>query len=160
MASTSRVHQCSTALACIVLSVLTYSTSAIPIPWETADPDQTQAPPEPAGGFHLRLSEDISVTATEDAAVLKRFTIDINNAGLGHDRELFSKTRSGFDNINGIFRPSNGYYFLSTTVHVSVVQETSISHSENSTDGEGEKEAEEPSVTVSICINENCGDSA
>ena len=159
MASTSRVHQCSTALVCIVLSALTYSTSAIPIPWEIPDADQTQAPPEPAGGFHLRLSEDISVTATDDVAVLKRFTIDINN-GLGNNRELFSKTRSGFDNINGIFRPSNGYYFLSTVVHVSLVEEASSSPSENSTDGGGEKDDEKPSVTVSICINENCGDSA
>ena len=156
MASTSRIQQCSVAFACILLSLFTSSTSANPIPWEAEDkipiPWVTPTPtetPRTAEGFHFKLSEDILVNATKDG-VLKPFTF----SDRGNNQELFSEANSGLDIYAGIFRPSTGYYFLSTLVHVAV-----LAQEENSTNNavEGEKE---PRVTVSICINNNCGNSA
>ena len=152
MASTSsKIQQCSAAFACILLGLFTSSASAFPPgppPWLKDDP-----PTEPptAEGFHFKLSEDILVNATEDA-ILKDYTI----TDLGKNKELFSESNSGLDNFAGIFRPSTDYYFLSTLVHVAVVaqegnqtEESDIDNSEN-----------EPRVTVSICINAYCGNSA
>ena len=165
MASTSsRVQQCSVAFACILLSLFTSSTSAIPIPWEAGDKNpipweaDTTTPtetPRTVGGFHFKLSEDILVNATKDA-VLKQFTF----SDLGKNRELFSELSTGLDIYGGIFRPSTGYYFLSTLVHVAVVQaqeEAALVENSTNTAVEGEKE---PRVTVSICIDDNCGNSA
>ena len=149
MASTSRIQQCLAALACILLSLFTSSTSAFPFP----DPEPPSEP-KPAGGFHFKLAADIQVNASKEA-VLKQFTI----TDLGNNEELFSEPSSGLDNFAGIFRPSNGHYFLSTLVHVAVVvQEEAQNQAENNTsEGEGEKE---PRATVSVCIDGNCGSSA
>ena len=149
MASTSsKIQQCSAAFACILLGLLTSSASAVPLPpWVVNPPTE----PPTAEGFHFKLSEDILVNATEDA-VLKDYTI----TNLGKNDELFSESNSGLDKNSGIFRPSTDYYFLSTLVHVAVVaqegnqtEESDIDNSEN-----------EPRVTVSICINAHCGNSA
>ena len=149
MASTSSrvLHQLSAAaaFACILISVFASCASAGPIPWET-----TPTRPPTIEGFHFKLSEDILVNATKDA-VLK----DYNIRDLGKNNELsVVSVNSGLDKFSGIFRPSNGYYFLSTLVHVAVVaQEETAEDSTNSSE-------KEPRVTVSICINANCGNSA
>ncbi len=154
----SRVlYQCSAALACILLSLFTSSTSQ-PIGWPPGDFDNdNQQPTEPPiiEGFHFKLSEDILVNATKDA-VLKDYTIQ----DLGENEELFLVSESsGLDKYSGIFGPSDGYYFLSTLVHVAVVaqEEEALSQAEENSTDNAEKE---PRVTVSICINANCGNSA
>ena len=142
MASTSsKIQQCSAAFACILLGLFTSSASAFP-----PGPPPWLKPTEPptAEGFHFKLSEDILVNATEDA-ILKDYTI----TDLGKNEELFSESNSGLDKNSGIFRPSTDYYFLSTLVHVAVVAQEWSQTSEN-----------EPRVTVSICINAHCGNSA
>lgn len=156
MASTSsRLQQCSAAFACFLLSLFSLPASAQGWPFPSPDP------PTPVGGFHFKLSEDILVNATKDA-VLKSYTI----SDTGKDNELFSQTSSGLDNRAGIFRPDSGYYFLSTLVHVAVVsqEQEALSQAadlENSTNAPAAEEGpKEPRVTVSICINGHCGDSA
>ena len=155
MASTSsKIQQCSAAFACILLGLFTSSASAAPLPpWLQDVSSNEPSPTEPstAEGFHFKLSEDILVNATEDA-VLKDYTI----TDLGRNQELFSETNSGLDNNAGIFRPSTDYYFLSTLVHVAVVAQEGSQTSENDTDNSENK----PRVTVSICINAHCGNSA
>lgn len=150
--TSSRVQQCSVAFACILLSLFTSSTSALPPPWFDNTPTPTETPT--GGSFHLKLSEDILVNATKDT-VLKQFTI----SDRGNNQELFVEGNTGLDKHAGIFRPSTGHYFLSTLVHVVVVaqEEAALSQAaENSTNNE----EKEPRVTVSICINNNCGNSA
>ena len=162
MASTSSriLHQFSAAFACILLS-LSFASSA-PVddlpPWlrppEPPSEGATTESPPADQGFHFKLSEDILINASKDA-VLNGYTI----LDLGKNDELFLvQSNSGLDNFSGIFRPFSGYYFLSTLVHVAVVtqDEAALSQAEDSTNN-SEKE---PRVTVSICINANCGNSA
>jgi hypothetical protein len=150
----SRVlYQCSAALACILLSLFTSSTSQ-PIGWPPGGIVQPTEPPI-VEGFHFKLSEDILVNTTKDT-VLKDYTIQ----DLGENEELFLVSESsGLDKYSGIFGPSNGYYFLSTLVHVAVVaqEEAALSQAAENSTNNAEKE---PRVTVSICINANCGNSA
>ena len=105
---------------------------------------------EPAGGFHLKLDADITVGATLSAK-FKSFS-DV-------DREFFIDERnSGFDNINGIFRPSNGLYLLSALVHVSALPVTQEDgKAETATTALSDKP---PRVTIAVCINNICGSEA
>jgi hypothetical protein len=168
--SSKVLYQCSAAFACILLSLFASSTSApfglenLPGENEPSAPlglqnlpgenEQSTEPPI-VEGFHFKLSEDILVNTTKDT-VLKDYTIQ----DLGENEELFLVSESsGLDKYSGIFGPSNGYYFLSTLVHVAVVaqEEAALSQAAENSTNNAEKE---PRVTVSICINANCGNSA
>ena len=151
MASTSsRVfHQYSVAFAWILIAVFVSCASA-QFSGPIGPPDQYDEPEPPIEGFHFKLSEDILVNATK-RAVLN----DYNILDLGKNNELsVVAVSSGLDKVSGIFRPSNGYYFLSTLVHVAVVAEEETAEDSTS------NSEKEPRVTVSICINANCGNSA
>lgn len=101
---------------------------------------------EPAGGFHLKLDADITIGATLSAK-FKSFSMV--------DREFFiDKKNSGFDDINGIFRPSNGLYLLSALVHVSaqpVTQEDGKATTTTTVLSDTP-----PRVTITVCVD-TCG---
>ena len=106
--------------------------------------DDTDGTPGAAvEGFHLKLEEDIAV-GSEATANLTSFAFSQDKEG------LFSRKNTGFDIIDGIFRPSNGFYLLSCRAQVAV----------KPLEGQTTTSSGEPRVTVTICINGNCGNSA
>lgn len=112
------------------------------------NPKPNNTDQEPARGFHLKLEADITVNATLSAKLENFARVD---------REFFiDEKNSGFDDINGIFRPSKGFYLLSALVHVSVKPGTQ-EDGETTTTVLSDKP---PRVTVTFCVNNNCGRTA
>ena len=106
------------------------------------------------GGFHLKLVEDISIAAASGS------TLDYFSVHPGDDEELFLEEESGFNNIKGVFSPSNGLYHLSTIVHVSAAVPQDQDPAATVTTPAVEDSEKPPRVTVTFCINDNCGSSS
>lgn len=107
------------------------------------------------GGFHLKLAAEVQVD--QEAAVnLEKFSLSEGDNG-----ELYIATHSGFDNIHGIFRPSNGFYLLSCLVHVAVKPQDEGAAVRTTSEPTAVGQMEDSSrVTLTFCINGNCGSSA
>ena len=108
----------------------------------------------PVGGFHLKLEEDISIPAASGS------TLNYFSVHPGDDEELFLEDESGFNNIKGVFSPSNGLYHLSTIVHLSVAVPQDQDPAATVTTPAVEDSEKPPRVTVTFCINDNCGSSS
>lgn len=108
----------------------------------------------PVGGFHLQLEGDIPVGATESQS-FKPFASLNDEVG---NRGLYLQEVTGFDDINGIFRPSNGLYLLSALVHVAVKPSTEEDNQIATTATAPSNE--QPRVTVTFCVDNDCGSSA
>lgn len=112
----------------------------------------------PVKGFHLKLERDTAVNPVSDTSL--KYLIN----AAGDDTGLFYE--SGLSNIDGIdiFNPSNGFYLLSSIVHVRVKpqesQEPTQEQAVTTMMATAEEPEKAPRVTLTICINSDCGNSA